>query len=113
MSAAVVTIRTDGPGIQIEGQLAADAHVRIQAPEGQGHCRPVLVLELENVGPCQMRVRVEKPYDEASRFVVDALALRLKRGTPVRIAAPLQHARLALPDADSVTPLPHPTPTAP
>lgn len=99
-----ITMSTHGAGIQIEGQLSTDAHVAMQA-EGNGHPRPVLVLDLDNVGPCQLRVRVTKPYDEASRFVVDALALRLKRGTHVRIAAPLQHARLALPDADTITPL--------
>ena len=102
-----IAMADDGLGVHIEGQLVADAQVRMQAPEqGVGHARPVLVLDLDNVGPHALRVHVEKPYDEASRFVVDALALRLKRGARVRISTPFHHARLALTNADRVTPLP-------
>ena len=104
---STISMADDGMGVHIEGQLMADAQVRMQAPaEGVGRARPVLVLDLDNVGPHQLRVHVEKPYEEASRFVVDALALRLKRGTSVRISTPFQHARLALNNADQVIPIP-------
>lgn len=93
--------------MEVRGRLSADAVVRQQASD-HGHARAVLCVDLDNVGPGLHHVHVEQPFDHAHRFLADAAALRLKRGTWVCVAAPLADCRWTLPNAASITPDPSP-----
>lgn len=90
-----------------EGTLRDDAHVAVR-PADHGHARPVVVLDLVDVGPGHHHLHVEQPFPHADRFTADAHAARLKRGMRVQIVTPLAGSTLSLPNAEKVLPI---TPT--
>lgn len=98
------TVPTAAPCIRavFEGTLREDAHVAVR-PADHGHARPVVVLDLVDVGAGHHCLHVEQPFPHADRFVADAHAARLKRGMRVQILAPLKGSTLVLPNAEQVT----------
>ena len=90
--------------LEWEGVLHDDARVAMAASD-HGHAHPVLQLQLDQVGPGRHQVAVQKHFRPDERFLADALALRLKQGTRVRVHAPLAGSRLTLPHAESVVAL--------
>ena len=95
---------TTGSLLELEGVLHDNAHVAMHASD-HGHAHPVLQMRLDKVGPGLHQVAVEKHFRPEERFLADALALRLKQGTHVRVRPPLAGSRLTLPHAESVVPL--------
>lgn len=100
---AADTVQTSAPApaplptpdaiLAMRGRLAHKAHTASEI-DRTGHTHPVVVVDLDHVGPANQRLRAHVAC--TSHEQAEALAESLKRGTHVTVAASLSHIRLVL-----------------
>jgi hypothetical protein len=76
------------------------AGVRTGMSRDGTHMVPILLIELEDVGPGRHAVHARHYYTEQFRRDAEGWAAQLKKGTRLTIAAPIHELRLTVPHAD-------------
>lgn len=96
------------PVMEYTGTLLHQAEARTKVLDGEGHCVPVLCLDIELDNALHTPMRIEQPFAADAAKQAHAAARRLKKGMRVTVQAPLVGVRLMATNASHIHVIPEP-----
>ena len=101
-TSALKPLPAEWPQVEYTGTLLHTAQARTAMLDGEGHCIPVLCLEVELDNAFHTTLHVEQPFLKGDFKQCQAAAHHFKKGMRVTVHAPLVGMRLVARNATHI-----------